>query len=196
MGSCPVCGCKTDELDFVVAKIGEKEEKVCSFCQRQLSTIKANAVPTEAHLRWLDAVIAKDVAQRDENVLLSLKDLRSSLAIEEPVKAAAPKTYNASEKKPSAKAEAADENQQLALLQKRVSALESEIRAMKRRQMIKTLIELGLPAVLFILILIVALSSGLFDSLKSIMDLADMSVNVDFINLNGGLLYESIVCFK
>ena len=196
MGSCPVCGCKTDELDFVVTKVGEKEEKVCSFCHRQLSTIKANTAPTEAQLRWLDAVIAKDVAQRDENVLLSLKSLRSSLVIEEPVEMAAPKPYNATEKKISAKAEAADDNQQIALLQKRVSALESEIRAMKRRQMIKTLIELGLPAVLFILILIVVLSSGMLDSFKSIMELADMSVNVDFINSNGGLLYESIVCFK
>lgn len=196
MGYCPICGCKTDELDFVNTKIGEREEKVCSFCQRQLSTIKANTAPTEAQLRWLDAVIAKDVAQRDENVLLSLKFLRSSLLIEEPVKEAVSKAYNAVESKPISEPKTVNDNQQIAALQKRVADLETEIRAMKRRQIIKTLIELGLPAVLFILILIVFFASGLFDSLKSIMDIADVSLNANFINSNGGLLYESIVCFK
>ena len=36
MSVCPVCGCKTDELDFVLCTIEKNEEMVCSFCEKQI----------------------------------------------------------------------------------------------------------------------------------------------------------------
>ena len=52
MGVCPVCNCKTDELDFTSYAIGGKEYKICSFCQRQLKGFdNKDTEPTEAQLK-------------------------------------------------------------------------------------------------------------------------------------------------
>ena len=53
MAVCPICGCKTEEIDFVTKKMNDIECKVCSFCNRQLSIFDGLDKPTEAQLRWL-----------------------------------------------------------------------------------------------------------------------------------------------
>ena len=61
-------------------------------------------------------------------------------------------------------------------MRNRVAALEKEIRTMKRKQMIKTIIELGAPFVLLILLVIIFLSSGIMDNFKAIFDMAGIAI--------------------
>lgn len=179
MSICPVCGCKTDELDFVDAKIGETSCRTCSFCEKQLKNFSGESEATEAQLRWLDAVIGKDVADRSADVAASLKALRSKSA--PPVQAApvqpaaftqpqaqqfgafAPPQYAAFQAPAAPQSEDAARVEKL---EKRIESLENELRSMKRRQLIKSILEIGIPIILMLLILIVFFSSGLYDSLK------------------------------
>ena len=90
MAVCPICGCKTDELDFVERKITDTDCKVCSFCNRQLNVFDTVDEPTEAQLRWLVAVIGKDVPERADTILAALKSIRSRYAENEIVQPAVP----------------------------------------------------------------------------------------------------------
>ena len=71
----------------------------------------------------------------------------------------------------SAKKTSKDDNL-ITELQNRITALENEIRTMKRKQMIKTIIELGAPIAMLILLLIVFFASGLYDSIQQIIGMA------------------------
>ena len=53
MAVCPLCGCKTDELDFVLCKIEDTEAKVCSFCDKQINKINTDEKQASAQLRWI-----------------------------------------------------------------------------------------------------------------------------------------------
>ena len=75
----------------------------------------------------------------------------------------------------SAKKSSSDDNL-IIELQNRITALENEIRAMKRKQMIKTIIELGAPVALLILLIIVFISSGIVDNFRAIMDMAGITL--------------------
>lgn len=180
MAVCPICGCKTEELDFVERKITDVDCRVCSFCNRQLNVFDATQDPTEAQLRWLDAVIGKDVPERDEAVLNAIKAIRSSFAEKEVAQASfsAPQKITAVPQGTSAKKTKSDYDADAVIneLQNRVSALENELRNMKRKQMIKTIIELGAPFVLMILLIIVVLSSGVIDNFKAIFDMAGIAL--------------------
>lgn len=183
MGVCPVCNCKTDELDFTACSIGGKEYKICSFCQRQLKGFdNSDTEPTEAQLKWLFAVISKDVPDRDVALKSELEKInarysQNPFAVEntQPVNTQkAPQAYGATT--PPAKktfaAPAQSDNEIIRQLQQRIDGLEAEIRMMKRKQMIKTIIELGAPFAMLILLLIVFFASGLYDSIKEIMTMA------------------------
>jgi hypothetical protein len=183
MGVCPVCNCKTDELDFTACTIGEKEYKICSFCQRQLKGFDNNSEPTEAQLKWLSAVISKDVPDRDIALKTELEKIyarysQNPFAVEntQPISSQkAPKAYGATTPPPAKKtspAHVTSDNEIIRQLQQRVDGLEAEIRMMKRKQMIKTIIELGAPFAMLILLLIVFFASGLYDSIKEIMTMA------------------------
>ncbi|MBO5433855.1 MAG: hypothetical protein J6A43_07335, partial [Clostridia bacterium] len=69
-------------------------------------------------------------------------------------------------------APAQSDNEIIRQLQQRVEGLEAEIRMMKRKQMIKTIIELGAPIAMLILLLIVFFASGLYDSIQQIIGMA------------------------
>lgn len=184
MGCCPVCGCKTNDLDFVSRAIGGKDVDVCSFCHRQLSGFEGEAAPTEAQIRWLDAVLSKEVPSRDEAILKNLCGLKAQFAPEEkaapssvaPVSAPVAKVpasaAPASAAAPRAVAVKGGENSVEALT-KRVAALEAELRSMKRRQMIKTIIELGLPFIMLLLLIIIFFASGLADGISQFMDILE-----------------------
>ncbi len=183
MGVCPVCNCKTDELDFTACTIGGKEYKICSFCQRQLKGFHDNAEPTEAQLKWLSAVILKDVPDRDEFLKTELEKInalysQTPFAVEntQPItNQKAPRAYGATTPPPAKKASPApvtSDNEIIRQLQQRVDGLEAEIRMMKRKQMIKTIIELGAPIAMLILLLIIFFASGLYDSIKEILSMA------------------------
>ncbi len=184
MGVCPVCNCKTDELDFTAGIIGGKEYKICSFCQRQLKGFyNKDAEPTEAQVKWLFAVISKDVPDRDATLKAELEKInalysQNPFAVEntQPVSSQkAPEAYGATAPPPvkkTASAPAQSDNEIIRQLQQRIDGLEAEIRMMKRKQMIKTIIELGAPFAMLILLLIVFFASGLYDSIKEIMTMA------------------------
>lgn len=180
MAVCPICGCKTEELDFVERKITDADCKVCSFCNRQLNALDAAQEPTEAQLRWLDAVIGKDVPERDEAVLNAVKEIRNRFSKEEDEQASftTPQKTMIVQQGTNVKKVKADYDSDAIIkeLQNRVSALENELRSMKRKQMIKTIIELGAPFVLLILLVIVVLSSGVIDNFKAIFDMAGISL--------------------
>lgn len=176
MAVCPVCGCKTDELDFVERKLSDVDCKVCSFCNRQLNAFDTANEPTEAQIRWLVAVLGKDVPEREGSLSTALKDLLSRFSVTEPEQPVAPAQHkvNVVKQNPAKKSDA-DDNL-IIELQSRITALENEIRAMKRKQMIKTIIELGAPVALLILLIIVFLSSGIIDNFRAIMDMAGITL--------------------
>lgn len=182
MGVCPVCNCKTDELDFTAHIIGGKEYKICSFCHRQLKGFDNNSEPSEAQIKWLSAIIVKDNTERDAFLNAELEKLnalhsQNTPAVEkaQPVTQKAPAAYGAAAPAPAKKASPApaqSDNEIIRQLQQRVEGLEAEIRMMKRRQMIKNIIELGAPIAMLILLLIVFFASGLYDSIQQIMGMA------------------------
>lgn len=168
MAICPVCGCKTDELDFVKGSVKGVERDICSFCQRQLSGFGDNS-PSNAQVKWLGAVINKEVS-RDEELQSVLKELfdensTGETYVEQISQAAIPTlaTKISSD-------DFDDKEKVIAQLVKRVEMLEKELVSMKRKQMIKTLVEILLPVILGIVILIVFFSSGLFDTLSGLYD--------------------------
>ncbi len=194
MGICPVCNCKTDELDFTEYGLGGKNYKICSFCQRQLKGFEnVGATPTEAQLKWLSAVIAKEAPGRDEALKAELEKINAryspNVAVEGTSQATVmntPKAYGGATAPPvkkQAQAPVVSDNEIIRQLQQRVEGLEAEIRMMKRKQMIKNIIELGAPFVMLILLLIVFFASGLYDSVKEIMSMAGITdISVNFIS--------------
>ena len=179
MAVCPVCGCKTEELDFIERKLSDTDCKVCSFCNRQLNVFDATEEPTEAQLRWLVAVIGKDVPERAETISTALKGIFSRFSESESEKPAAPmqQKINVVQQCSVNKVIKVSKDDDLIIeLQNRITALENEIRTMKRKQMIKTIIELGAPFVLLIILIIVFLSSGIMDNFKAILDMADIAL--------------------
>ena len=176
MAVCPICGCKTDELDFVERNITGTDCKVCSFCNRQLSVFDTVDEPTEAQLRWLVAVIGKDVPERADTILAALKSIRSRYAENEIVQPAV-STQQKKNVVQQGSAKRTDVDDDLIIeLKNRITALENEIRTMKRKQMIKTIVELGAPFVLLILLVIVFLSSGIMDNIRTIFDMAGIAL--------------------
>ena len=176
MAVCPICGCKTDELDFVERKMSDADCKVCSFCNRQLNVFDTVDEPTEAQLRWLVAVIGKDVPERADTILAALKSIRSRYAENEIIQPAVP-TQQKKNVVQHGSAKRTDVDDDLIIeLKNRITALENEIRTMKRKQMIKTIVELGAPFVLLILLVIVFLSSGIMDNIRAIFDMAGIAL--------------------
>lgn len=176
MAVCPICGCKTDELDFVERKLSDAHCKVCSFCNRQLNVFDTVNEPTEAQLRWLIAVIGKDVPEREEAILTALKDIRSRFSETEPEQPATPVQQKINVVQQGSAKKISTDDDLIIELQNRITALENEIRTMKRKQMIKTIIELGAPVALLILLIIVFLSSGIIDNFKALLDMADITL--------------------
>ena len=180
MAVCPICGCKTDELDFVEKMIGSVNCKACSFCSRQLNVFDTTKEPTEAQLRWLTAVIGKDVPERSADVSVALNQIRSRYAETEMSQPATPvqQKVNSVPQGGAVKSSKPDYESDDIIneLRTRVAALENEIRTMKRKQMIKTIVELGAPFVLLILLIIVFLSSGIMDNFKAIFDMAGIAI--------------------
>ena len=167
MAICPVCGCKTDELDFVKGSVNGVERDICSFCHRQISGFGNN--PSGAQVKWLGAVLNKEVS-RDEQLQSALKELFDENSTGEMyVEQISASSVPSLDTKISSE-DFDDKDKVIAQLVKRVEMLEKELVSMKRRQMIKTIVEILLPVILGIVILIVFFSSGLFDALTGLYD--------------------------
>ena len=176
MAVCPICGCKTDELDFVRRNLSETDCKVCSFCNRQLNVFDTVNEPTEAQLRWLVAVIGKDVPERESAVSDALNKIYSRFSDAEKEQPVAPAQQKINVVQQASSKKGSTDDNLIIELENRITALENEIRTMKRKQMIKTIIELGAPVALLILLIIVFLSSGIVDNFRAIMDMAGITL--------------------
>ncbi len=176
MAVCPVCGCKTDELDFVKGSVNGVEKDVCSFCDRQLKTFSADEVNSSA-VRWLTNVLSKDV-QRDEETSKALKELYLKHGGNAEPDGMAKNANAVVQQRPPSKISASDfddKDKVIAQLVKRVEKLEKDLVQMKRKQMIKTIIELGVPVVMLILLIIIFFASGLPEYIGQIIDLAELT---------------------
>ncbi len=160
MAVCPVCGCRTDELDFVQGKVGSWSGDICSFCQKQLKSIDSGAPIGEAQLRWVNAALSKDVAHRDEELLDGLRAIAGMDSAEQPtgdVQYPIVNNYPPVRNTPVSKTPAVNavDSDVIAQLTARIEQLEKQIKAMKRTALKKSILEICLSIILGILILIV-----------------------------------------
>ena len=174
MSICPVCGCRTEELDFVDAAINGTACRTCSFCEKQLKNFSADAQPGEAQLRWLDAVVNKEVPERSAELVSALGELKARFtapaAPVPPQQAPQRQAYSGGFAPAQSRAAQpqGNEDERITVLEKRITFLENELKRMKRTAMIKSILEITIPIILGIIILIIFFSSGLFDSLTSL----------------------------
>lgn len=174
MAVCPLCGCKTDELDFVLCKVENTEAKVCSFCDKQIKKIDADENIATAQLRWLESIVSKDIV-RDKNISDAINSLKSKYIVESEAQDSPATIGNefAEIKKEVSKPQAKTSGtpnisvEQYNNLVKRLEKLEDSFAKYKKAQLVKMIIELGLPVIMVIIILIILLSSGLFDMLSN-----------------------------
>lgn len=162
MALCPICGCKTDALDFVTDKVAGAEIKMCSFCQRQIHAFDEGKEPGDGHIRWLSSVADKDVPDRSDDVNKYLAELKERHVTEELAESAVVPKGVVTEKP-----RVAPDASYMELL-KRIEALEQELTAYKRMARIKTILEVCIPLILTIILVLVFLSSDLFDSLSQL----------------------------
>jgi hypothetical protein len=171
MAVCPVCGCKTDALDFVESKIGATDVSVCSFCHRQLNVLNTGSAG-EAQLNWLKAVLAKEVTERSTEVFTALEELYeknggSFVPAEQPqAEPYATPTYTAAPSRSATGNKAEGEQVDVAQLLERVEKLEKQLASMKRSMLFKTICEIALPIIMGIIILIVFFSSDFYGELS------------------------------
>lgn len=190
MGVCPVCGCKTDELDFVSYSFSGSDEKICSFCEKQLKAFDSGSA-TKSQLRWLASVNEKQPAERSAEIGESLaRLLRENAPPEQP--APVPQfaavnggaAFAAGAHQPSGGAAgapvngAANESEQIDRLNARISDLEKKVDKMKKAQIIRNVLEIVLPIILFLLIILVFFASGLYDNLRQIFDIVNEYMSV------------------
>ena len=179
MSVCPVCGCKTDELDFVLCTIEKNEEMVCSFCEKQIKKLYSDPTPATAQVRWLSSVLEKEVPSRPQNISVALNDMKNKFASEsqETVSVGAIESqFNSIRRDVNTQQNLSNGSPSISVdqynnLLKRLEKLEGDFSKYKKSQLIKTVIELGLPVVMAIIIAIVFFASGLYDSLSSIMSM-------------------------
>lgn len=176
MAVCPVCGCKTDALDFVQSKIGAMDINVCSFCHKQLNSLNGNSAG-EAQLNWLTAVLGKDVPERGAEVVKELRALLEKHSAPTPVEGTASEPYNppATPVKTTVyKANSGEAKEgkdaEIAELTDRIEKLEKQLLAFKRSLLIKTICEIALPVILLIIIFIIFFSSDFYGELSFLLD--------------------------
>ena len=179
MSVCPVCGCKTDELDFVLCTIEKNEEMVCSFCEKQIKKLYSDETPSTAQVRWLSSVLEKEVPSRPQNISVALNAMKNKFAPEtnEAVSTGAIESQfnsirrdvnvpsNLSSGAPSISVD------QYNNLLKRLEKLEGDFSKYKKSQLIKMVIELGLPVVLVIVLAIIFFASCLYESLTQLLSI-------------------------
>ena len=168
MALCPICGCKTDALDFVTDKVADSEVKMCSFCQRQIHAFDEGKEPGDGHIRWLASVVEKSVPDRSDDMNEYLAELKERYVTDEVAESVVvPKSAVAS-KSVGAEKKVAVSDPSYAELLERIEALEYEMATYKKKARIKTILEICIPIILGIIIVLVFMSSDLFDSLAQL----------------------------
>ena len=172
-GFCPVCGCKTDGLDFVDYSLkGGKAVRVCGFCSKQMThlnnSLAADAPADEktaGALRWLDSVIAKEVADREPAVNEELEALSASFGRK--AQEQAPVHAQASGGRQAAVIPPVQKSRQpvsTAELEERIDKLEKSFKSFKRNLFLFSLLEVLVPVLILVIIAIIFFKSDLWDS--------------------------------
>ncbi len=202
MAVCPVCGCKTQDIDFVNHKINSKEVKVCYFCDKQLEKLEKGN-PDTAEIRWLNAVVNKEVPERDGDITNSLVQMKALFPEVTPEVKTAPaedSVFHTSPNETFVSASPSDfsaekstsedvvSREYVYSLETRIKKMEAYIDRFKKMQLIKTVLEIVIPIILALIILIIFLTSGLPDYFRQISDLAKMTncVRPFFSSFYGG----------
>lgn len=178
MAICPVCGCKTQDIDFTERTFYEQKIKICSFCDKQLKKAESGDFST-AQKRWIDAAVSKDVPGRDEVLKENLYKLKSKCDENTPPEESIPMYPTAPAE--NIKDRSQNDNIDITLdknyvyaLETRVKKLEAEISRFKKMQIIKTVLEIVIPIMLAIILLIIFFSSGIMDYFSQLQDITDM----------------------
>ncbi len=193
MAVCPVCGCKTQDIDFVNRTLNSKEVKICSFCDKQLKKIEDGNAEI-AEIRWLTAVVKKEVPERDGDLIKTLADMKASLpeTAPAPVNRTSPAESGVFRTSPGESGNintpqapiaekagnpdvAAADREYIYSLETRIKKMEAYIARFKKIQRIKMILELVIPVILFLIILIVLFTSGIPDYFRQLSDLAEMT---------------------
>jgi hypothetical protein len=152
---------------------------VCSFCEKQIKKLYSDETPSTAQVRWLSSVLEKEVPSRPQNISVALNAMKSKFAPEtnEAVSTGAIESQfnsirrdvnvpsNLSSGAPSISVD------QYNNLLKRLEKLEGDFSKYKKSQLIKMVIELGLPVVLVIVLAIIFFASGLYESLSQLLSI-------------------------
>ena len=179
MSICPVCGCKTDELDFVLCTIEKNEEMVCSFCEKQIKKLYSDPTPATAQVRWLSSVLEKEVPSRPQNISVALNAMKSKFVPEtnETVSTGAIESqFGSIRRDVNVQSNLSNGSSSISVdqynnLLKRLEKLEGDFSKYKKSQLIKMVIELGLPVVLVIVLAIIFFASGLYESLSQFLSI-------------------------
>ncbi|NMP37120.1 MAG: hypothetical protein GX051_03200 [Clostridiales bacterium] len=177
---CPVCGCKTDDFDVeeFVFEDGHTE-KLCGYCRKQLKVLEAsntaNDMQTRAAVEWLDSMAQRPVDSRSTQCLAQLNRIRK-LYPQIPVKRAqapaAQPSASAQKNVPESAAEthnvpAGEPDERMAVLEKRITALEKDLKGFKRRLLISKIISFAAPLLITLILFIILMASGVLDPLFS-----------------------------
>lgn len=188
---CPICGCKTEELDFSDCTLGTEIVRACSYCRKQLGIINSAETLTEQSVRWIDNVLLREAPERNEACTVALKELRASVPAEEPQPAASGGAARPAEAQPAPSAGSAREVS-FADLEERLSKVEHDFYAFKRRLFLMNIAEIVVPVILLIILVIIFLNSGIMDSLRTIISAGTGGA----VNYSGGLnLFGRITAF-
>ncbi|NLA77375.1 MAG: hypothetical protein GX851_06055 [Clostridiales bacterium] len=188
---CPVCGCKTEEFDIADFSFeGGHTEKLCGYCRRQLKLLDDPSGAPEAQaaaaVAWLDSMAQKPVEIRSAECLTQLNRIRKlypQIPVKRPdtpVAAPAPPVRTPAPAQVASQSPDTPENltDQIFLLNKRISALEKDLKSFKRRLLISKIISFAAPLVITLILFIILMASGVLDPLidyfNTISNLADM----------------------
>lgn len=177
--NCPICGCKTEELDFVEINTESGVISVCDYCGKQISVLKAadmndadSIEKIKPKLRWLDAAIEKQTENRCEACEKSLQELRGKFpagVIETTEQADGGQSiYTKSPIMDTTATSEADKNR-IIQLEKRIESLEAEFHNHKRMSIIMSIAEFVVPAIILSIIAMVFFKSDLWADLSSII---------------------------
>lgn len=161
---CAICGNRTEGMDLDKVEFEGVSVKACPYCRKQLSQFLQDP---ERNAAWLSGVLRVDEKHtRTPEATAALTRLAYQNHIARPAESAELPV------KPVATAQTNAES-----LEKRVEALENQLRRLKRRMLISKILQIVLPLVLVLILLVVLLRSGalqnIFDYYSSLEDLAN-----------------------
>ncbi|MGI6745786.1 MAG: hypothetical protein BWY46_00298 [Firmicutes bacterium ADurb.Bin300] len=182
-GICLVCGCKTEEIDFVEFESGFGGTlSVCGYCGRQLQALKAadendseQLSKIQSKVRWLDAVIEKEVEDRSgeyEKALIKLRERFPSMPSQSSASPVLQKSRGygvgagVSREQGETDAQASKKLQEL---EKRLEKLENSFSRLKRRILFTSIAEIVIPAILMMILAMIFFKSDLWVNLSRLI---------------------------